>query len=287
MKLLVLALAFSLTIFAAAPSQAQEVIVLVPGFFNSFTPEYFSETVISSFTERGFKVYVANNLNPIGTIEDNGTRLFHFFESVEKAEGHHVAFNVLAHSAGGLYTLFVADKQKFTIKNLITVSTPYKGVEFVQRWLENSALFRGLTDLAHLDGLVQLAPKGVAEFTAKIRVSPNMKIIAFGGFQEKSLDIWNARYLSLPFRVTSLSISEASDGIVGFSSSIGLGNIKTTENRPARQFRNAAFTVSLEHWEQTLDSNSFILLGIRNPGYIQREQQRFYSGIANYLLTLL
>ena len=157
----------------------------------------------------------------------------------------------------------------------------------MQRWLNDSALFRGLTDFAHLEGLVQLAPKGVAEFTARIRVSPDMKIIAFGGFQEKSLDIWNARFLSLPFRVTSLSISESSDGIVGFSSSIGLGNIKTTDNRPARQFRNAAYTISLEQWEQTLDSNSFILLGIRNPDYIRREQQRFYSGIADYLVTLL
>ena len=282
-----MAIAFSLSIFTTVPALAHEVLVLVPGFFNSFTPEYFSDTVIKSFTDRGLKVYVVDTLNPIGTIEDNGARLSRYLERIEKAEGHRVDFNILAHSAGGLYTLHVADTQKFTIKNLITVSTPYKGVEFVQRWLDNSLLFRSLTDFAHLDGLVQLAPKGVAEFTARIRVPPEMKIVAFGGFQEKSLDIWNARYLSLPFRITSLNISEASDGIVGFSSSIGLGSIKTTDNLPARQFRNAAFTVSLEHWEQTLDSNSFFLLGIRNPGYIRREQQRFYSGIADYLLTLL
>ena len=287
MKLFVLAFVFSLSIFTSVPTLAHEVLVLVPGFFNSFTPEYFSETVIKSFTDRGLKVYVADTLNPIGTIEDNGARLSRVLEKIEHAEGRRVDFNILAHSAGGLYTLHVADTQKFVIKNLITISTPFKGVEFVQRWLESSVLFRSLSDFALLDGLVQLAPKGVAEFTERIRVPSEMKIVAFGGFQEKSLDIWNARFLSLPFRVTSLYISEASDGIVGFSSSIGIGNIKTTDNQPARQFRNPSFTVSLEHWEQTLESNSFFLLGIRNPSYIRREQQRFYSGIADYLLTLL
>lgn len=287
MKLKILFVAFSLSVFASAPSSASEVVVLVPGFFNSFAPEYFSDTIIESFGSRGLTVYVANNLNPIGTIEDNGERLSAVFKKIEQKEGGKVAFNVVAHSAGGLYTLYVADQQKFKIKNLITVSTPYKGVEFIQRWLEDSLLFRGLAEFAILDGLVQLTPKGVAEFTAKIRVSPEMKIVAFGGYQEKSLDIWNAQFLSLPFRVTSLHISEASDGIVGFSSSVGLGNVKTTLNQPARQFRNSVYVVGLEHWEQTLDSNSFILLGIRNPGYIQREQQRFYSGIADYLLTLL
>ena len=266
---------------------AEEVLVMVPGFFNSFTPEYFSEDVISTFQDRGLKVYVAEGLNPIGTIEDNGERLVKIFADIEQTEGHKVSFNVLAHSAGGLYTLYVADKQKFEIKNIITISTPYKGVEFIQVWLDNSFLFRALTDLAHLDGLVQLAPQGVASFFEKIRVSPNTKIIAYGGYQPKSFDVWNARNLSFPFEVTSRYISEDSDGIVGFSSSVGIGAIKTTEGTPARQFRNPNYIVSLEHWEQVLDSSSFFLLGIRNPGYISQEQRRFYSGIADYLLTIL
>jgi len=283
MKLLVVVLTFLFSFQA----HSKEVLMLVPGFFNSFTAEYFSDEIIETFQDHGLQVYVAEGLNPIGTIEDNGERLAKIMADIETAEGHKVSFNILAHSAGGLYALYVADKQKFEIKNLITISTPYKGVEFIQKWLDDCTLFKAVTDLAHLDGLVQLTPKGIAAFFDKIRVSPDMKIIAYGGYQPKSLDVWNARNLSFPFRITSHYISEDSDGIVGFSSAVGIGAIKTTANTPARQFVNKEYLVSLEHWEQVLDSNSFFLLGIRNPGYIRNEQIRFYTGIADYLMTIL
>lgn len=283
MKLLVVL--FSLLI--STVTAASEIVVLVPGFFNSFTSEYFSDEVVETFEKRGLKVYVAGGLNPIGTIEDNGERLYKTFEKIEAIEGKKVAFNVVAHSAGGFYTLYVANKQKFEIKNLLTVSTPYKGVEFIENWLNDHSLFRLLTDLAHLEGLVQLTPAGVKTFIDSVRVSPEMKIVSFGGEQGKSLDIWNSRYLSLPFRVTSQSISESSDGIVGFSSAMGIGDIKTTTGARAHQLKDDSFRVRLDHWEQVLDASSFIILGIRNPSYIRNEQTRFYNGLADYLVTLL
>lgn len=285
MKLFVLLLT---TLFISISSYAErEVVVLVPGFFNTFAPEYFSSDIVSSFEKRGFTVYIATGLNPIGTVEDNGERLSGVLDRIEQIEKRQVNFNVVAHSAGGLYTLYAANKQKHEIKNLITVATPFKGVEFVQRWLDNSILFKALTDLAHLDGVKQLTPQGIAKFMETIRVSPNLKITAFAGTQKKSLDIWNARNLSLPFRVTSSSITGDSDGIVGVSSALGVGAVRTTDNRQANQRFNATFKVSLEHWEQVLDGYSFLFLGIRNPGYIVNEQQRFYSGLADYLLTVL
>ena len=61
----------------------------------------------------------------------------------------------------------------------------------------------------------------------------------------------------------------------------------TTENKPATQLRDPNFFLSLEHWEQVLESSSFLLLGIRNTGYIRNEQVRFYGGLADYLLTIL
>ena len=75
MKLLVLLF----TIFLSIPSFAkQEIVVLVPGFFNSFAPEYFSSEIVNTFQKRGLKVYIASDLNPVGTVEDNGTRLSFF-----------------------------------------------------------------------------------------------------------------------------------------------------------------------------------------------------------------
>lgn len=285
MKLFVLLLT---TLFISISSYAErEVVVLVPGFFNTFAPEYFSTDIVSSFEKRGFTVYIATGLNPIGTVEDNGERLIRVLDNIEQIEKRHVNFNVVAHSAGGLYTLYAANKQRHEIKNLITVATPFKGVEFVQRWLDNSLLFKALTDLAHLDGVKQLTPQGIAKFMETVRVSPNLKITAFAGSQKKSLDIWNARNLSLPFRVTSSSITGDSDGIVGVSSALGVGAVRTTANQQANQRFSATFKVNLEHWEQVLDGYSFLFLGIRNPGYIVNEQQRFYSGLADYLLTVL
>lgn len=284
MKLLVFFLSLFLTINVKANS---EVVVLVPGFFNSFTAEYFSSDIVETFQKRGLTVYVATGLNPIGTIEDNGNRLHNIMEKIEAIEKRKIEFNVVAHSAGGLYALYVANKQKISIKNLITVSTPYKGVEFVQRWLEDFKLFEILTDLAHLDGLVQLTPKGVHQFIESVRVPNHMKIVAFGGYQGKSLDIWNSRFLSLPFHVTSKFITGESDGIVSFTSATSVGQIKTVSGAKAFQGADTNYRISLDRWEQVLDSYSFLILGIRNPGYITREQVRFYNGIADYLLTIL
>ena len=176
-------------------SQAKEAVVLVPGFFNSFAPEYFSEDIVRSFTAKGFRVYVAEGLNPVGTIEDNGSRLEKLLAAIEKSEGSRVTFHLIGHSAGGFYSLYVANRQRFEIKNILSVSTPYKGVEFVQAWLDNSILFRALTELAHLDGLKQLTPDGVKRFLTTVRVVPQTRVLAFGGYQNKSLDVWNARYL--------------------------------------------------------------------------------------------
>lgn len=286
-----LSIALLFSLFFSAHAMAKEVVVLVPGFFNSFTPEYFSDDIVKTFQDKGFKVYVATGLNPIGTIEDNGARLENIFSQIESSENDNkntkVSFNIVAHSAGGFYSLFVANRQKFNIKNILTVSTPYKGVEFVQRWLENSSIFSLLAELAHLDGIVQLTESGVTQFLRTVHVSPQTKIIAFGGYQEKSLDIWNARYLSAPLRVSSHYISEKSDGIVGYSSALALGNILTTDNTKAIQLKDANFFLALEHWEQVLDSSSFIFFGIRNTGYIRNEQIRFYSGLADYLLKIL
>lgn len=273
------------------PVFAKDVVVLVPGFFNSFTPEYFSEEIVRTFEDKGFTVYVARGLNPIGTIEENGARLEKIMTEIAQIEktsdDAQVSFNLVSHSCGGFYSFFVANRQKFNIKNILTVSTPYKGIEFVQTWLNNSSIFSLLAQLSYLDGLVQLTESGVTKFLNSIRVAPETKIIAFGGFQDKNFDIWNARYLSTPLRVTSHYISEKSDGIVGYSSALAVGKIMTTENKPATQLSDPNFFLPLEHWEQVLEGSSFLLLGIRNTGYIRREQARFYGGLADYLLTIL
>lgn len=268
-------------------SLAKEVVVLVPGFFSTFAPEYFSQTIVDSFTQKGFTVYIADCLNPIGYIEDNGTRLEAKLQEIEKIENRHVSFNIVAHSAGGFYSMWVANRQTFDIKNIITVATPFHGVEFVQTWLDNSFLFRTVMSLAHLDSLTELTPDGAKKFISNVRINPKTKMFAFGGTQSAGLDITDARNLSVPLRVTDYYTTGKSDGIVGFESAMGIGQLQTTENKPAQQFHDAKFNINLEHWEQVLDYRSFVLLGSRNISYVRNEQSRFYTGIASFLLAQL
>jgi pimeloyl-ACP methyl ester carboxylesterase len=268
-------------------SLAKEVVVLVPGFFNTFAPEYFSQTIVDSFKQKGFEVYVIDCLNPVGYIEENGARLESRLAEIEKIENRRVSFNIVAHSAGGFYSMWVANRQKFDIKNIIAVSTPFRGVEFVKVWLDNSFLFRTVMTLAHLESLKELTPEGADKFIKSVRIHPKTKMFAFGGTQSAGLDITDARNLSVPLRVTDHYTTGKSDGIVGFASAMGIGQLQTTDNKVAQQFRNPEFNINLEHWEQVLDYRSFVLLGSRNIGYIKNEQNRFYSGIANFLLTQL
>ncbi len=274
-----------MTFVVAQTASARDVVVLVPGFFNSFAPEYFSQDIVNSFRKKGFQVYIANNLNPIGHIEENGSRLESLLQQIEKAENGHVAFNIVAHSAGGFYAMWVANRQKFEIKNIMTVSTPFQGVEFVHALKIDSYLFESLLDLAHLESLDELTPAGAKIFIGSIRISPKTKMFAFGGFQTDGWDITDARNLSVPMRVTDHFTTGVSDGIVSFASAMAIGEVKTTANEMAKQFRDKKFFLNLEHWEQVLDARSFLLLGIRNVSFIRDEQIRFYSGLADLLNT--
>jgi pimeloyl-ACP methyl ester carboxylesterase len=280
-------LAFVTILGLAQLSLAKEVVVLVPGFFSTFAPEYFSQTIVDSFKQKGFEVYVVDCLNPVGYIEENGARLENRLAEIEKIENRHVSFNIVAHSAGGFYSMWVANRQKFDIKNIVTISTPYRGVEFVKVWLDNSILFRTVMTLAHLQSLKELTPEGAERFVKSVRMHPKTKMFAFGGTQRPGLDITDARNLSVPLRVTDHYTTGKSDGIVGFASAMGIGQLQTTDSKAAQQFRNPDFNINLEHWEQVLDYRSFVLLGSRNIGYIRDEQNRFYTGIANFLLTQL
>ncbi len=260
-------------------SQANDVVVLVPGFFNAFAADYFSKDIVHSFQKKGFRVYVIEGLNPIGTIEENGTRLIPQLQHIRKNETGKI--NIIAHSAGGFYSLYAIQNGKVDIKNLVTISTPYLGLDFIQAWRNNSSLFTDLTNLASIEGLKQLTPEYVANFAKNIRVPEELKIFTYGGWQPRSLDIWNAKNLSGVLRVTDHFIPGDSDGIVSFKSSLGIHGFLTKSNKSAKMFVDLNFTIPLEHWEQVLDYKNFILLGTRNISTIQDRQIRFYSQIAD------
>lgn len=279
MKFLVsLLFAFLFSVAAAA----QDVVVLVPGFFNSFAPEYFSEDIIRCFQKKDFKVYVITGLNPIGTIEENGAKVTQLLKSIRKAELGRI--NIVAHSAGGFYSLLAIQNGGADIQNLITISTPYLGLDFLQAWREGSSLFTKLTDLASLQGLRQLTPQYTENFMKTVRVPEKLNIYTYGGQQPRNLDIWNAKNLSGVLRITAHYIPNETDGIVSLKSSLGIHGLQTISNKAAKMFVDRNFLMSLEHWEQVLDYRNFILLGVRNIDVIRDRQIYFYNQIADLII---
>ena len=266
-------------------ANTKRVVVFVPGFFNSFAPEYFSSDIVAAFESKGYTVVIASKLNPIGTIEENGERLLRTFISL-KSLAPNAQVNVIGHSAGGLYALYAINKGARYIKTLVTVSTPFNGVEFVENWRDNSWAFRTLMDWAHLDGLRQLTTPYVQKFIQSVRVPSSLKILAYGGYQPVKLDITNAANMTAILSVTDHFITGPSDGIVSFASSTWTTNIPTTEKTLNKVRSDKSFVLDLEHWEQVLDYRNFYMLGVRNPGVIRDRQIKFYSGIANMLQLL-
>lgn len=265
--------------------KTKRIVVFVPGFFNSFAPEYFSSDIVSAMQAKGFAVVIAQKLNPVGTIEENGERVLYLFQNIRQLAPN-AQVSVVGHSAGGLYALYAINKGARDIKTLVTVSTPFNGVEFVENWRENSWLFKTLMDWVHLDGLRQLTTPFVQQFIKSVRVPSSLKIIAYGGYQPVNWDITNAANMSAVLSVTDKFITGPSDGIVSFESAVHTTEIPTVEKTLNKVRADRGFVLGLEHWEQVLDYRHFYLLGVRNPKIIRDRQIQFYSGISNMLLLL-
>lgn len=266
-------------------SGTKRIVVFVPGFFNSFAPEYFSSDIVSAMQSKGYAVVIAQKLNPVGTIEDNGERVLKLFANLKQLAPN-AEVNVIGHSAGGLYALYAINKGARYIKTLVTVSTPFNGVEFVENWRDNSWAFRALMDVAHLDGLRQLTSPYVQRFIQSVRVPSTLKILAYGGYQPVKWDVTNAANMTAVLSVTDAFIKGPSDGIVSFASATWTTNIPTTEKTLNKVRTDKSFVLDLEHWEQCLDYRHFYMLGVRNPHVIRDRQVKFYSGIASMLLLL-
>lgn len=266
-------------------AKTKRIVVFVPGFFNSFAPEYFSSDIVGALQNKGFTVVIAQKLNPVGTIEENGERVLYLFQALRK-QAPNAEVSVIGHSAGGLYALYAINKGARYIKSLVTVATPFNGVEFVEKWREDIWLFRTLMDWAHIDGLRQLTTPFVQQFIKSVRVPSSLKIIAYGGYQPVNWDITNAANMSAVLSVPASFTKGPSDGIVSYESAVYTTTIPTTEKTLNKVRSDRSVVLGLEHWEQVLDYRNFYLLGVRNPGIIRDRQISFYSSVGSMLLLL-
>lgn len=272
-------------------------VILVPGFFNSLaagytrqTPPtvqqkalerapYFSLAIVETLEKTGSPVVVVDNLDPLGSIETNGALMLEFLRELPQKRPQFKGREWIAigHSCGGLYTLHaLTAAPSLPIKTLVTISTPFRGLGFIENLSANIPFLSELASLINLESLMQLRERDVAVAIAKLHPPESLRIIATGGWQQ-ACSIFNcdeAGTLSWVLSITDALVREISDGIVTWSSMI-----------PDRKFLPFAIeprpdlAVSLEHWEQVQDYRFFSLIGTEDIETIRDRQVQFFNSL--------
>ncbi len=262
---------------------------MVPGFFNSAIPGdlnkigtriYWSEDIRSVFRAAGYKVFVVDNFNPIGSIEYNGNRLLEYIKCNQDQFDEDGSFDIVAHSAGGLYTLYANEKEALPIHKMVTVNTPFDGVEFVDTMTNYFPDIVTIERKLNLLSINQLRPGNVRNVLSKIRAPRSFSIRAYAGFQSRGKNYYDASFLSPVFYVTQAFMKQGSDGIVTYDSALGRTKRLSIESSVEGTTEDY---IRLDHWKQTAGADLFKLLGMTNTEYIRKEQKRFYSKVVNYL----
>lgn len=282
-KKLLLFLLGQIIIFGSIGAFAK-VLVLVPGYFNSLIPgfheknkynPYWSEDIVNVYRKAGFKVFPVNNLNPLGTIEENGARLLRYLDHIQKYIDPKEGFSVIAHSAGGLYTIEANNRRKLPIQKLIAINTPFDGVDFIERITNAFPWLEELTKALNLESLNQLRPSVVRQFLNNLKRKPEFPIVGVIGSQQRNPSDWpadwiDAAFLSPIFYLTQLLMDSDSDGVVTHRSALReiVAGIKIS-------FFEGY--IHLDHCKQNFDADYYKWMGMQNTNYIRQEQVRFYK----------
>ncbi len=281
-----------LSLFFSSALHAQEKIaILVPGFFNipgqktNVGLTYFSRTIVRAVQASGYTPVVINDLDPVGSIVQNGERLR--VELREIAARHPGAqLTILAHSAGGLYTGYALTVEpSLPIANVVTISTPYAGVELVEllKWIPG---YSTVTKVLNLTNLNEFQSQAMQQTLAALRIPQRVRWIALGAAQPvcNLLSCAKAQnqtwLLSLAWRFSD----KTGDGVVATESATAKGISVLTQEGTALKIETwPDFVIPLEHWETVLDADFFTLLGVVNTGWIQETQRSIFTQILKQL----
>jgi hypothetical protein len=266
-----------------AYAQTKPMVVLLPGFFNSLAADsYFSNAIVKTIEKRGHVVAIVNNLLPTGTLAQNGQLTAQFLNQLHAKYPTQVLI-VIAHSAGGFYLLSALDRLakagvQLPIQTVVTLSTPYMGVDLVENLSRTMPAFNTLTKFFSLSSLSEFRTAATQQFLSQHAWPKNIRWVALGGEQNSCRLIFcnDASRLSWVMSLAQSFIGRPSDGIVSFSSSVASGL-----NLPIERWSD--FLVPLDHWEATLDYRLFSMLGVTNVKWIRDQQALLYGEILNRL----
>ena len=288
----IIGLILSLTLALTVQSQAgyKGAVALVPGTFNSFTlGHYFSKTIVSTLEKEGFAVKVVGGLSGIGEFQVNGDITLKSVRKwyQEKFPKSDVPLTFIGHSAGGFYALYAATLgHDLPIKNIILMSTPLEGSKLAERVVPDFiTYFDG--KIFDLRGLEQIKPANVRKFLQDVRVPDKVNVYASGssqnipGFFDNRL---NSKYLSIPLSITAAIIGEESDGIVERSSVYSRTSDILTESGEELNIQSLEYMHgNLDHVEQVLNANVFLLTLTTNIRFIEQEQKRMFTEFAHLI----
>jgi len=263
-------------------------LVLVPGFFSSaipapaqfgnpWTQPYFSQDIVQYLSKRATNLWVIDTLDPLGSVSANGIRLINFLRNRQKDfNGQPVV--LLAHSAGGLYSLYAAANSDLPISQIITVSTPFRGLEVLTA-VENQGIpIETLSAPFCLGNLMGLKEVPVQKFLSGLQFKHPLRMDVFGGYQGTGLEFWDWRILSSPLVPFQALINKPSDGIVSVDSSLNPSGL-IARNQGLLDLQVHKQVLNLEHWEVVLDASLTRLYGVQNTGSLRRTQLQTYSSI--------
>jgi hypothetical protein len=308
-----LSLIFIQNVFAAefgGQDHANRILILVPGTLNSIVPgapeqylnpseevePYFSAAVINEFKKQFYAVRVTPHLDYFGDIKKNGRRVYadtlNWYTEITKNMPYKPEIWIFGHSAGGLYALYTSHLNNkygntLPIKKISMLSTPLKGVEFIDKITRLPYVFESvaeffLNSVWPLDfrGLWGLRSENVSTFLSELTLSPTIEIDAFAGTQsspQEACDIFNSHFLSPPLTALQKFMNRLGDGIVSKRSALTDPVIATTDGKELRIKSHPEYIVPLDHVEQVWDYRYLKALGTIAPEYVLNKQIESYQ----------
>ncbi|MGZ5278401.1 MAG: esterase/lipase family protein, partial [Pseudobdellovibrionaceae bacterium] len=238
---------------------------------------YFSQDIVEYLSKKTTNLWVVDTLDPMGSISTNGTRLINFLRNRQKDfKGQPVV--LLAHSAGGLYSLYAAANSDLPISQIITISTPFRGLELLTE-IENQGIpIETLSAPFCFGNLMGLKEIPVQKFLSGLQFKQPIRMDVFAGYQTTGLAFWDWRILSTPLVPFQALINEPSDGIVSLNSSLNPSGL-IARNQGLLDLQVHRQPLNLEHWEVILDANISRLYGVQNIGSLRRAQQEAYASV--------
>lgn len=313
--LVFISLIYSQNSIASEPtneSPANRVLILVPGTLNSLVPgspeqylnpneemaPYFSSAVINEFKKEFIAVRVTPNLDFLGDIKKNGRKVYTdmltWYSELSADMPNKPEVWIFGHSAGGLYALYASHlnnkyDNKIPIKKISMLSTPFKGVEFIDKISSFHYVFENIAELflnsdwpLDFRGLWGLRRENVYTFLNELTLSSDLQIDAFSGSQASPSDVievLDSHFLSPPLAILQKLINHTSDGIVSQDSALTDPVIATADGRELRIRSHPEYVVPLDHIEQAWDYRYLEALGTIAPEYVFTQQIESYKTI--------